>query len=137
VTIDTRIRWLKFGSAATVAFGLLIAGAAVTALQGFTEFLLDLIFFPVDSGQSMDAPATRLFSAISGGVMTGLGVMLWILAAELYPRDPILGRRLVLLGIGSWYVVDSSMSAAAGAPLNILFNTVFLLIFYIPVWRKG
>jgi hypothetical protein len=50
------------------------------------------------------------------------------------PRDPALARRLILLGIGGWYVVDSSMSIAAGAPLNALFNTGFLLLFYVPVW---
>ena len=135
MTIDSRIRWLQLGAAITVGFGLLIAAAAVPALQGPTEFLLDLIYFPVDAGQPMDSHAARLFSAISGGLMTGLGVMLWVVATELCPGDPVLGRRLILLGIGSWYVVDSSMSVAAGAPLNVLFNTGFLLIFYLPAWR--
>lgn len=137
MTIDTRIRWLKFGSVITIGFGLLIAAAAVPALQGPTGFLVDLVYFPVDSGQSMQASSTRLFSAICGGLMTGLGVMLWIVATELYPQDPTLGRRLILVGIGSWYLVDCAMSAAAGAPLNILFNTGFLLVFCIPVWRKA
>lgn len=135
MTNDTRILWLKIGAAVTLGFGLLIGAAAIPALQEPTRLLLDLIFFPVDSGQTLDTAATRLLSAITGGLMAGLGVMLWVVATELCPRDPALGRRLILLGIGSWYVVDSSMSFAAGAPLNVLFNTGFLLIFFVPAWR--
>ncbi len=135
MSLDTRIAWLKTGAVITFGFGLLIAIAAIPTLQGPTVFLLDLIYFPIDSGQPMGSHAARLFSAISGGLMAGLGVMLWVVATELVPSDPVLGRRLILLGIGSWFIVDSSMSLAAGAPLNVLLNTGFLLIFYVPVWR--
>ncbi|MDJ0712354.1 MAG: hypothetical protein QNJ14_18350 [Woeseiaceae bacterium] len=134
MTIDSRIRWLRIGAAITVGFGLLIAVAAIPALQGPTSFSLDLIYFPVDSAQSVDTVSARLFSAITGGLMTGFGVMLWVVATELCPREPALGRRVILLGIGSWFVVDSAMSLAAGAPLNVLFNTGFLLIFCVPAW---
>ncbi len=134
MNIETRIRLLKVGSSITVGFGLLMAVAAIPALQAPTAMLLDLIFFPIDSGQSMDTAATRLLSAITGGLMTGLGVMVWVVATELCVKDPDLGRRVILLGIGSWYLVDSAMSFAAGAPLNVLFNTGFLLIFVLPVW---
>ena len=129
-----RIRWLKVGAAVTLGFGLLIGAAAIPALQGPVNLMVDLIYFPVDAGQSVDTVSARLFSAITGGLMVGLGVMLWVVATELCPREPALGRRLILLGIGSWYVVDSSMSIAAGAPLNVLFNTGFLLVFVLPAW---
>ena len=134
MSIDSRIRWLKTGAAITLGFGLLIAVAAIPAAQGPTNFVLDFIYFPVDASQSVDTVTARLLSAITGGLMVGIAVMLWVVATELCPREPALGRRVVLLGIGSWYLVDSSMSVAAGAPLNVLFNTGFLLIFLLPVW---
>ena len=134
---DSRIRWLKIGAAVTLAAGLLIGAAAIPALQGPVNLMVDLIYFPVDSAQSVDAVSARLLSAITGGLMVGLGVMLWVVATELCPREPALGRRLILLGVGSWYVVDSSMSVAAGAPLNVLFNSGFLLIFVLPAWGLG
>ena len=134
---DSRIRWLKTGAAVTLAAGLLIGAAAIPALQGPVNLMVDLIYFPVDSAQSVDAVSARLLSAITGGLMVGLGVMLWVVATELCPREPALGRRLILLGVGSWYVVDSSMSVAAGAPLNVLFNSGFLLIFVLPAWGLG
>ena len=135
MTLDSRIRWLKIASDITIGFGLLLAAAAIPALSGPAEFLLDFIYFPVDGAESVDMPAARILNAITGGLMTGLGIMTFLIASELMPRDPAIARRLILFGIGGWYIVDSSMSIAAGAPLNALFNTGFLLLFYIPVWE--
>ena len=134
MSIDSRIRWLKAGAAITIGFGLLIAVAAIPAAQGPTNFVFDFIFFPIDASQSVDTVTASLLSAITGGLMAGLGVMLWVVATELCPREPAFCRRVILLSIGSWYLVDSSMSIAAGAPLNVLFNTGFLLIFVLPAW---
>jgi len=129
-----RVRWLRFGCVLTAGFGLLIAASAVPALAAPVAFLFDLVFFPVDGAPLVAGHDARLLAAISGGLMVGLGVMLWIVATELYVRDPALGRRLILYGIGSWFVVDSTMSIAAGAPLNVLGNVAFLLVFCLPVW---
>lgn len=133
--IATRIRWLRAGAVIVIAFGVLIAAAAMPALRGPAELLLDLVYWPVDGAETAGGAAARLLSAITGGVMTGWGVMLWLIASELYPQRPALGRRIILLSVGSWFVVDSAMSVAAGAPLNALFNVGFLLIFVLPVWR--
>ncbi len=135
MSLDTRIRLLKIASVLTLGFGLLLAMAAIPALSGPTEFLLDLIYFPVDGGQAVDSQAARLLNAITGGLMTGLGVMTFLIAGELLPREPALARRILLAGIGAWFLVDSSMSIAAGAPLNAAFNTGFLLLFYVPLWK--
>lgn len=135
MSLESRIRWLKIASDITIGFGLLLAAAAIPALSGPAGFLLDFIFFPVNGAETVDMPAARILNAITGGLMTGLGIMTFMIAGELMPRDPALARRLILFGIGGWYIVDSSMSIAAGAPLNALFNTGFLLLFYIPVWK--
>jgi hypothetical protein len=135
MTVDSRIRWLKIASVITVGFGLLLAVAAIPAMGGPAEFLLDLVYFPVDGTQTVDSSAARLLNAITGGLMTGLGVMTFLIADELMPREPALARRILLAGIGAWYLIDSSMSIAAGAPLNAVFNTGFLLMFFLPVWK--
>ena len=133
--LEIRIRWLKSASIITVGFGLVLAAAAIPALSGPTEFLLDLIYFPLDGAESVDSPAARILNAITGGLMTGLGIMTFMIASELMPRYPVIARRLLLFGIGSWFIVDSSMSIAAGAPLNAAFNTGFLLLYYLPIWK--
>lgn len=137
MTFDTRLRWLKFASTLTFGFGLVIAAAAVPELAMPTALLADLIFYPIDGLPAIAASSERLLSAIGGGVMTGWGVMLYMITDNIVTREPAAGRRLILAGIGAWYVIDSSMSIAAGAPLNALFNTVFLLLFVVPVWSLG
>ena len=136
MNIEARVRWLTIGAEITIGFGLLIAVAAVPALNAPTEYLLDLIYFPVDGAQTMDDPAHRLFSAISGGILAGWGVMLFLVARKLYPQDPELGRSIIIASVATWFVIDSAGSVLAGAPLNALFNVGFLLIFVLPVWKR-
>ncbi len=137
MTQETTIRWLKAGSAMTVFFGALVVAAAVPALSGPVQFLADLIFFPLDGLQSVAAEETRLISAIGGGVMVGWGLMLWMVSTQLYPKEPAIAGRIIMTSIIAWFVIDSSGSVLAGAPLNALGNTSFLLIFCLPLWLRG
>ena len=131
--METRIRWLKAGSAFTLFTGLLIAVAAVPALNGPTLWLFDLVVFPLDGAQSLQGKEQRLLCAITGGLLVGLGVMMWLVTTEIFATHPVLGRSLILKSIVAWFVVDSSMSIAAGAPLNVIGNVGFLLVFSLPV----
>jgi len=132
---NTTLRWLKFGSALTIFFGLLVAAAATPMGAPPAQFLADLIFFPIDGAQNLLAPETRLMSAIGGGVMAGWGVMLWMLSTRLFPSDQALAAKLIIASIVTWFVIDSTGSILAGAPLNVAFNLSFLLIFCVPLWR--
>lgn len=128
-------KWLRAASALVVGFGVLVVLAAYPATAGLTMFLIDFILWPIDGAQSGATPELRLIFAISGGVMVGWGVMLWLIATRLYPREPQLARSMILWSVGVWFVVDSAASIVAGAPLNALLNTSFLLMFGLPLWR--
>jgi hypothetical protein len=134
MTQETTILWLKIGSALTIFFGVFVATAAVPAISGMMQFSADLIFFPLDGLQDVTAPETRLVSAIAGGVMFGWGLMMWMLATRLYPKDPALAGSIILTSIVAWFVLDSGASVLAGAPLNVVGNLSFLCIFCIPLW---
>ena len=126
------------GAAVTVMVsGVIVAGSAYPATAGVTRFLVDLIFWPIDGQQSLDAPETRLLGAVCGGVMAGWGLMLWLVAARLYPREPALARSIILGSVAVWFVTDSTGSVMAGAPLNAVFNVGFLLAFWLPLRRPA
>jgi hypothetical protein len=127
--------WLRSASAIVIGFGVLVALAAFPATAGPTLLLTDLIFWPFDGAQSLGAPETRLLCAIGGGLMAGWGVLLWLVATQLYPREPELARTMILYSTGTWFVIDSLGSIAAGAPLNALLNVGFLLAFVLPLRR--
>ncbi len=131
--IESRVRLLKTAAAITMGFGVVIAAAAIPALNLPTALMMDMIVPPVDGGQAIESTATRLLSAICGGVLIGWGLMAWILAVEILPGNPTLARRLIIPSIGAWFLVDSSMSIAAGAPLNAVLNIAFLVLFTLPV----
>ncbi len=129
-------KWLRAASALVIGFGVLVVVAAYPATAGLTMFLLDFILWPIDGAHSVVTPELRLVFAISGGIMTGWGILLWLIATRLYPREPQLARSMILVSIGVWFVVDSTASIFAGAPLNALLNTSFLLMFGLPLWRS-
>jgi len=133
MSADSTQTWLKVAAAVTIGFGLLIFLAAYPATAGVTTFLTDLIIWPIDSAQTLASPEARMLCAIIGGVMAGWGLMIWLIATRLYPREPALARMLILTSISTWFVIDSIGSLLAGAPLNALFNVGFLLLFVIPL----
>lgn len=132
---ETRILWLKGASATVIAFGVAFMLSTIPALSAPMALLTDLIFWPLDGGQNLAAAPSRLLLAISGGVMAGWGLLLWLISTRLYPENPHLARMMILGSVGTWFIVDSLGSILAGAWLNALFNVVFLELFLIPLWR--
>lgn len=126
------IAWLKASTIFTIGFGLMMSLSALPALSAPLEHLLDLVFYPLDGKQTMADPSVRLFSAIGGGVMAGWGMAIWMVVTRLGSREPDLARELILVGLWTWFVVDSSGSILSGAHWNAVANVGFLLIFLIP-----
>lgn len=129
--------WLKLNSLFVVLLGLVVALGAHPATALPATWLTDIVFFPFDGAQSLDAPAARLLAAISGGVMVGWGVMIWLVVDRLMPVDPRLARLLVMESTLAWFVVDSTGSFVSGAMVNVLLNTVLMLAIVVPAWRIG
>lgn len=127
--------WLKAASAVVISFGLLIAAGAWPPLAGPVVFLADLLIWPMDGLQRLELPETRVFMAISGGVMVGWGVTLWKLADHLLAEHLAAVRSITMTGLYSWFAVDSIGSIAAGVPLNALANVSFVVLFVL-VFRQ-
>lgn len=125
--------WKNLGAWLLIVFGAAIALASMPATSMPALFLVDLVLWPIDGGQSL-TPELRIQSAVLGGVMLGFGTTLLVLVAKAYPRDPQLVRTVILSGVWVWFVTDSIASFAAGAPWNALLNVGFLLAFIVP-WR--
>lgn len=125
---------LKTASAATIGFGLLIALGAHPATGGLTYLLGDVLLWPIDGAERGATNEARLLYAIAGGLMAGMGWMLWELSGRGLAQDRALARRIIAGGLAVWFVVDCTGSWAAGAPLNLLANSAFLALFAVPLW---
>ncbi len=126
---------LKAGAIILIVMGMMFAAAGVPALSYPAVFFLDLALWPLDGAQSLASPETRLLCAVCGGMLVGWGALFYLLADRVYPHEPALVRKFVLVSICSWFVVDSLGSIAAGAPMNALFNIGFLALFALPVLK--
>lgn len=127
--------WLKAAAGIVIGVGLILAAGAWPPLAAPLVFLADLIIWPLDGLQTLGAPETRVFMAISGGVMVGWGVTLWKLAEHLTPEHLASVRSITMTGLYSWFAVDSIGSIAAGVPLNALANLSFVVLFVL-VFRQ-
>ncbi len=134
---DFAALWLKITSLLIVALGLLVAFGAHPATALPATWLADIVFWPFDGLQTLEAPAARVLAAISGGVMVGWGLMIWLVIDRLLPADPRLARLLVVESTLAWYLVDSTGSFVSGATVNVLLNTVLMLTIVMPAWRLG
>jgi hypothetical protein len=134
--IATTQTWLKAASAVVIGFGLLLAAGAWPPLSAPVVLLADLIIRPLDGLQTLAAPETRVFMAISGGVMVGWGVTLWKLADQLLAEHLAAVRSITMTGLYSWFAVDSIGSVMAGVPLNAVANISFVVLFLL-VFRQA
>lgn len=135
MTIERSRSFMKFAAAIFVAFGLLSALAAWPPLAGPQQFLAQLIFMDFDGSVTIVTQSERLLSAILGGLIAGWGVILWQLVDKLYRDNPAMIGRMIMTSLLTWYMVDSTASAVAGAPLNFIGNLGFLALFLIPLMR--
>ena len=131
------ITWLKAASAIVIGFGLMVAAAAHPSGAGLTMFFADILIWPFDGNPSEPDQITRLISAIGGGVMAGWGVLLWMMVTQVMPHQPEVARRMILISIIVWFVIDSTGSVVSGVPLNVAGNLIFLIAFLVPLRALG
>ncbi len=114
---------LQIAGGVFVAFGVLIAAAALPVLSAPLGLMADVIFWPVNGAPEVSSTVQeRLLAAIIGGLMVGWGEMLIMLG-----RGANIARATLIGGI-AWFIVDSLGSVLAGAPLNAVFNVGFLAV---------
>lgn len=134
MTIERSAAYMKFAAIIFVGFGLLSALAAWPPLSAPQRLLAEIIFMDFDGSVTIASQSERLLSAILGGLIAGWGVILWQLVDKLYQDNPALIGKMIMSSILTWYIVDSTASVVAGAPLNFIGNLSFLALFAIPLW---
>lgn len=125
---------LKIASAATIAFGLMIAFGAHPRTDGLLQWFADLLFWPLGDAAILTNEA-RLLAAILGGAMVGWALLYWLLIDALASDHPELLKRLILTTMATWFVIDSTASVASGGWLNVIGNVGFLAMFVLPARR--
>lgn len=137
MTHDFHKFWLKITAIVIGSFGPVFFLATMLPTAEPARFTLDLISWPLDGAQSFDAATTRFLSALAGGFLLGWGVTIWCLATQVHDHAPEAVRRSVLIGLMSWFMLDSAGSALSGNVSNVGFNLLILLVAVGPMWRPA
>jgi hypothetical protein len=115
-------RWLLLAASIVVGAGAVLAALA---LVGVPPGLMEVLYLP---GEPDVASADTISFAVgvSGAVMVGWGAsMLYIyLDAAMLDRPRI--ARAFLIATMAWFVLDTLMSIALGAVINVVGNCLFL-----------
>lgn len=126
--------WLKITAFVVGSFGPVFFLGTMVATMEPARFTLDILSWPLDGMTTYESPDTRFLSALTGGFLLGWGVMIWCLSTWVYDKAPEAVRRSVLIGILSWFVLDSTGSITSGNTSNALFNVIVLLLAVGPLW---
>ncbi|MDN4166702.1 hypothetical protein QWY31_14420 [Cytophagales bacterium LB-30] len=126
--------WLKITAIVIGSFGPIFFFGTMVSTSEPARWTLDLLSLPLDGVQNYNEPTTRFLSALTGGFLFGWGVMVWCLSIWVHEKAPEQVRKAVLVGILSWFFLDSTGSIASGNPSNALINILVLLIAVGPLW---
>jgi len=133
-TQKTHQFYLKITAIVVGSFGPIFFLGSMEAYVAPASWTLDFLSWPLDTVQNYQAPTTRFLSALTGGFLFGWGVMIWCLSIWVYDKAPEFVRRSVLIGLLSWFFLDSAGSIASGNTSNIFFNVIVLLLSVGPLW---
>lgn len=130
-------RYLKVTALVIGSFGPIFSLGTMPKTAEPARLTLDLLSWPLDGGTTFLHPDTRFLSALTGGFLTGWGVMVWCLSAWVYDLAPRGVRQAVLAGLCAWFVLDSAGSIASGNASNALINVLVLALAAGPLWRPA
>lgn len=129
--------WLKITAIVIGSFGPVFFLGTMLSTSEPARYTLDMLSLPIDGIQNYNEPTTRFLSALTGGFLFGWGVMVWCLSTWVYDTAPEQVRKTVLVGLLSWFFLDSTGSIASGNPSNAIFNIIVLLLAVGPLWRPA
>jgi hypothetical protein len=129
--------WLKISAIVIGIGGPIFALGSMESTMEPARLTLDILSWPLDGATTYAHPDTRFLSALTGGFLTGWGVMVWMMSVHVYDLAPEAVRKSLTAGALAWFVTDSAGSIASGNASNAVFNVIVLLLVVGPMWRPA
>lgn len=126
-------RLINIVSILSIGLAMALAGGAHPATDGLAVMFYDLVNWPFGDDVAAFSKEARLLSAILGGVFASLSIIFMLVIAPGVRRSDQAVRRAGVIGLVSWFVIDSAGSMAAGVPMNVVFNVIYLISLLVPL----
>lgn len=127
--IDFWQKWLFVAGLLIIVFGLVMALMNGTALFEPFNQQIDPIFWESGAIPSQARTFQAWIYGVSGAIVTGWGIFLAFIARHPFRERKRWAWTCLLIGLSVWYLVDTSISLAAG----VIFNTLLLLLVVVPL----
>lgn len=125
-------RWLL-----VVTVGVVLFGLAFMLLPDLMQQVFNLLLFgAADADGRFDATTVDYLEfvyGVLGAVMIGWGASLLLIVMGPFRRGEREGWNMLAVSLGVWYVVDSAFSVYSGFAANAALNTVFFVLYLIPL----
>ena len=125
-------RWLWIASLVLIAFGIAMALLNQTIVFSTMNRSIDPAFWPEGIPEGVPGYQGWVYGAW-GATVIGWGVMVAALVRFAFSRREAWAWWAMVAGIGAWYAVDTAISALHGVWVNVLLNTVLMVMFAIPL----
>ncbi|PIB38284.1 hypothetical protein [Maribacter sp. 4G9] len=134
MTHKTHKFWLKVTAISIITYAVLFFLGTVHQTDKAIEVVLDISSWPIDELQNYDAKSTVFLSALLGGILFGWGILIWFLSSKIYDIAPEQTRKIVLISLVCWFVIDGLGSIFSGNSNNVIANIFLILVLVGPLW---
>lgn len=123
-------KWLLISGILVSVFGVMMV-LNITA-EGF-DAKFDPVFWSKETPDIQVRNYQQWIMGVLGSVMVSWGIFIGFIAAIPFKRKEKWSRNCLLIGILSWYILDTFISLTANVEFNALLNTVFAVILIMPI----
>jgi pheromone shutdown protein TraB len=128
--------WISIWCWGVILFGVLLAGAAFPATDAGVRILYGVLSSHPMQGDFLAAPGIRFSIALMGAVSIGWGCTVLFLLPVIHAAGAPAWRGLTA-ALAVWFVIDGTLSAATGFPLNNVPNLALAIGYIIPLFASG
>lgn len=137
MTPQSAARLMRIAAWLTIVSGIAIAAAVIDGMGSGFDLFLGLVIPGSEGMAALASTEAKMITAIDGGLLAGFGAMLLLIAAPAIEQGNSQIMRAATISLLVWFVIDGVGSAIAGAPLNILSNSLFLIAYLLPlIWVR-
>lgn len=134
MSLEKRAKLMQLVGIIVSGYALLWALAPYDAINWPARFILSLSTANLSILAEPLTTHVKWLSAIGAGLLVAVAIFCYGIIAPAILKKDFNTLKFFKIAMITWYLIDSIGSLAAGVWLNILFNTIFLLILLLPVW---
>jgi hypothetical protein len=124
--------WLTISCLFVIVFGL-----SLVVIPNFTIGIFSFIAYLDDNKISTygsdQISYIKLAHSVIGSVMCGWGMVLLMITRTMFSCGYSVGWKIIMFSILAWFIPDTAYSLINGFVGNAVLNSLFLLIFIIPL----